>query len=40
MAQYLVKNKEYLIYFRERVQERIAPGYRQIIAQEMWLDLI
>lgn len=39
-AQYLYKNKEYLIYFREQVQERIAPEYRQIIAQEMWFDLL
>ena len=34
------KNLENLIYLKERVQERIAPDYRQIIANEMWFDLL
>ena len=37
---YFSQNKEYLIYFRERVSQQIAPSYRQVIAHEMWLDLI
>lgn len=40
LANYIQKNREYLVYFKERVQERIAPNYRQIIPQEMWFDLL
>lgn len=25
---YIQKNKDYLVYFKERVQEKIAPEYR------------
>jgi len=32
--------KDYLVYFSDRVQEKIAPDYRQIIPYEMWFGLI
>lgn len=34
------KYKDYLVNFKERVQEKIAPEYRQIIPNEMWFDLL
>ena len=32
LQQYMQKNRDYLVYFKERVEEKIAPEYRQIIA--------
>lgn len=36
----MVKLKDYLVYFSDRVVEKIAPEYRQTIPQEMWFRLI
>lgn len=40
LQNFMQKKKEYLIYFRERVNEQIARDYRVMIAQEMWFDLL
>lgn len=40
MRSLMLKMKDYLVYFAERVEEKIAPDYRQIIPQEMWFSLI
>jgi len=40
MKSFMQKMKDYLIYFSERVVEKIAPEYRQTIPQEMWFILI
>ena len=40
LTQYMNRYKDYLVNFKERVQEKIAPEYRQIIPNEMWFDLL
>lgn len=37
---FMTKNRDYLVYLKERVDEKIAKDYRSIIAQEMWFDLV
>jgi hypothetical protein len=34
------KKKEYLVYFKDRVDEKFARDYRVIVAQEMWFELL
>jgi len=40
LENFMEKKKEYLIYFVERVTDEIAPDYRCIIPQDMYLTLI
>jgi len=40
LQNYMFKHREYLFYIKDRVQENIAPEYRQIIPGEMWFDLV
>lgn len=40
LKSYITSRKQYLVYIIDRVQERIAPDYRESIPHEMWINII